>query len=129
MNGVAAVAFTPACANAQAEIERRIGELVAGAASVVCAGLGDWESGIAPATQTQAGDLFVELYRLQQTTLGEIDFAAVACREGKRVLWERHGAVLQKHYGPAALDALDEIVTWPLVVLAKVTAVERARMN
>jgi hypothetical protein len=44
-------------------------------------------------------------------------------------LWERHGAVLQQHYGPAALDALDEIVSWPLVVLAKVTAVERARMN
>jgi hypothetical protein len=59
MNG--AVAFTPktTCANARAEIERRIGELVADAAGVVCAGLGDWESGIAPATQTQAGELFV----------------------------------------------------------------------
>jgi hypothetical protein len=44
MNGAAAVAFTPACANARAEIEQRIGELVADAASVVCAGLADWES-------------------------------------------------------------------------------------
>jgi hypothetical protein len=92
MNGTAAVAFKTACPNAQ--IERRIGELVADLASVVCAGLGDWESGIAPATQTQAGELFVTLFRLQQETLGEIDFAAVARREGKRVLWERFGAVL-----------------------------------
>jgi hypothetical protein len=129
MNGAVAFTRKTTCANARAEIERRIGELVADAAGVVCAGLGDWESGIAPATQTQAGELFVTLFRLQQETLGEIDFAAVARREGKRILWERHGSVLQQHYGPTALDALDEIVSWPLVVLAKVTAVERARMN
>jgi hypothetical protein len=42
----------------------------------------------------------------------------------------RHGAVLQQHCGPAALDAaLDELIDRPLAVLAKVTAVERAWAN
>jgi hypothetical protein len=73
------------------------------------------------------------LYRLQQDTLGELDFDAAARREGKRTLWERHGAVLAQHYGlpeAALAPVLDEIPSWPLAVLRQVvTAVERARMN
>ena len=43
----------------------------------------------------------------------------------------RYGAELKQHYGAAlsgaALDAvLDEIISWPLGILAKMTAVERA---
>jgi hypothetical protein len=38
--------------------------------------------------------------------------------------------MLSEHYGAAVLDvALDEIIGWPLDVLAKMSAVERARMN
>jgi hypothetical protein len=71
------------------------------------------------------------MFKLQESTLGEIDFGAVARTEGKRVLRERHGVVLQQHFGAAlseaALDAaLDEILSWPLDVLRKVTAFERA---
>jgi len=74
--------------------------------------------------------LFVKLYRLQEDTLGQIDFDVVARAEGKLVLLRRHGAMLSKHYGAAVLDAaLDEIVARPLDVLRKVTARERARMN
>jgi hypothetical protein len=54
----------------------------------------------------------------------------VARCEAKLALVRRHGPMLSEHYGAAALDrALDEIVGRPLDVLAKVTAVERARMN
>jgi hypothetical protein len=129
MNGVAAVAFTPA--NARAEILDQIGELVANAATMICAGVEEFQDGrLTDATRRQVGELFVTLYQLHQATLGELDFNATARTEGKRVLLRRHGAMLSKHYGAAALDeALDEIVGRPLEVLRKVTAVERARMH
>jgi hypothetical protein len=118
------------------EIEQRIGNTVADAAIMVCAGVGDWESDgrLAPATRAQAGALFVELFQLQESTLGELDFAAVARAEGKRAIMRRHGAVLAQHYGAtlsgAALDrVLDEIIDWPLGILRKVTAAERAWAN
>jgi hypothetical protein len=77
----------------------------------------------------QVGDLFVRLYQLQQkAALG--DFTAVARREGKRVLYQRHGATLRANFSDVALDAaLDELVDRPLAVLRQVTACERARMN
>jgi hypothetical protein len=105
--------------------------VVADAAIAVCTGIGDWESGsgLSGATRAQAGPLFVELFKLQEATLGKLDFNATARTEGKRVLWERYGAVLTRHYGlsEAALGpVLDEIIGWPLDVSAKLTAVERA---
>jgi hypothetical protein len=113
------------------EILERIGEVVANAAIAVCAGVEEFQDGgLAPATQMQVGELFVTLIQLQQSTLGEIDFATVARREGKRAIMRRHGAMLSKHYSAAVLDAaLDELVDRPLVVLRQVTAIERARMN
>jgi hypothetical protein len=64
------------------------------------------------------------MFELQQSTLGQLDFDAVARAESKRILWERHGATLL-----ARLAAFDELVGRPLSLLAKVTAVARARMN
>ena len=99
-------------------------------AIAVCAGVEEFQAGgLAPATRMQVGDLFVRLYQLQQkAALG--DFTAVARREGKRVLYQRHGATLRANFSDVALDAaLDELVDRPLAVLRQVTACERARMN
>ena len=68
------------------------------------------------------------LYRLQQDTLRELDFDAAARREGKRTLWERHGAVLAQHYGlpEAALAHVVQIrrqLRWRDVVLPIVVEV------
>src|SRR5215472_6587777 len=77
------------------ELKQRIGKTVADAAIAVCGGIGDWQADgkLSPTTRTKAGDLFVELYRLQEG-VGAAAFAAVARREGVRALLQQHGAVL-----------------------------------
>ena len=123
----------PPIGREHAEIIERIGATVADAAIAVCAGISDWEADgrLSGTTRVRTGDLFVQLYELQETTLGKLDFNTTARREGKRTIMRRHGAALKQHYG-AALSAerlgavLDEIIGWPLDVLAKLTAVERA---
>jgi hypothetical protein len=124
----------PAIQPAKAEILEQIGSAVADAAIMVCCAVGQHRagSGLTGEIRTRAGDLFVAMYQLQQDTLGELDFAAVARVEGKRALWERHGAVMraQLNYTDATLDAaLDELVERPLAVLRQVTAAERAWAN
>jgi hypothetical protein len=103
---------------------------MADAALAVGAGVLDWEANgaLSGATRARAGDLFVAMYRLQEG-VGEINFKAIARREGVRVLWERHGAALSRHCRlseSALAPTLDEIISWPLDVLAKITATERA---
>jgi hypothetical protein len=123
MNGAVAVAFTPepACAKAATptELEQRIGELVAEAAIMVCCACEQYRaaSPLTPALRTHAGDLFVQMFELQEATLGELDFDATAHREGKRAIMRQHGAMLAAQYGTAGLEAaLDTIVSWPLDV-------------
>jgi hypothetical protein len=112
------------------EVEQRIGEVVAMATIVTFAGMEEvQDGGLAPATRARAGDLLVEMYELQQAHLGEIDFAAVARVQGKRVLWTRYGAAMREHlrYSDGELDAaLDALIEHPLTVLRRVTAIERA---
>jgi hypothetical protein len=83
---------------------------MANAAIAVSVGVEEFrDGGLTDATRTQVGGLFVQMYQLQQATLGKLDFNATARAAGKRVLLRRHGAMLSKHYGAAALDAaLDE---------------------
>ena len=130
----ATVELNPSFAKAAAgkpEILERIGEVVANAAIAVSVGVEEFrDGGLTGATRAQVGGLFVQMYQLQQATLGELDFNATARREGKRVLHQRHGASLRANFSEAALDAaLDELVDRPLAVLRQMTAVERARMN
>jgi hypothetical protein len=137
-NGVAvalAPALDPACVKVTTptEIERQIGEVVATATIAVFAGMQEiQDGGLAPATRARAGDLFVEMFKLQEANFGEIDFAAVARREAKRILWARYGAAMRErlNYSEVELDhALDTLIDRPLDVLRKVTAVERAWAN
>jgi hypothetical protein len=115
------------------EIEQRIGEVVAMATIVTFAGMEEvQDGGLAPATRARAGNLLVEMFQLQEDTLGQLDFDVIARREGKRILWARYGAVMREHlrFSDVELDAaLDTLISRPLEVLRKVTAVERAWAN
>jgi hypothetical protein len=139
-NGAAALSLVdlppaPACAEVDTrnEIEQCIGEAVAMATIMTFSGMQQvLDGGLAPATRAQAGNLFVQLYELQQAHLGEIDFATVARVQAKRILWARYGAAMREHlrYSEVELDrALDTLIGRPLDVLAKITAVERALAN
>ena len=112
------------------ELEQRIGNAIADATIAICGGIGDWQADgkLSPTTRTMAGDVFVELYWLQEATLGQFDFTVVARREGRRALLQRHGAALAQHCRPpetAIAPVLDEIIDWPLGILARITADER----
>jgi hypothetical protein len=134
-NGVAATALVdppsmPASAKVTAPTEVEIGTVVADAAIMTFAGMQECQhGGLAATTRARAGNLFVQLYEMQQAHLGEIDFAAVARVQGKRVLWAHYGAAMREHlrYSDVELDAaLDTLISRPLDVLARITAVERA---
>jgi hypothetical protein len=105
-------------------VERRIGDLVADAAILVCTGMMDGIAGgrLRPSTRARVGDLFVRMYELQEETmLGEKEFHTIAKREGRRELIAR----LLSADGTVPDDAaLGEIIGWPLEILAGVTAKE-----
>jgi hypothetical protein len=116
----------PAQANiTQANLEMAIGNAVADAALMVCtAAFGP--GGLDRTVRAAAGNMFVRLYELQATNPG-LDFNAVARRAGVWTLRDRYGAVLAQCGDEAALDAaLAEVISWPLDILAKVTADEQA---
>jgi hypothetical protein len=119
----------PEPAKEQQSLEVTIGEAVADAVAAILAGVADWgaDGRLSPATRTRMGDLFVELYRAQEAAGGELAFHTIALREGKRALVQRYGAVLTEQCGvPAATLDFDEVLNWPLDILRKITAVERA---
>ena len=94
-------------------IERVIGEVVAAAARAIVRALMEYQNGGAqPATTRHGGDLIAQLYSLRQSTIGYLDFDATARAPGKRVLRES--------YADVSDAALDELVSWPLDILAKV---------
>jgi hypothetical protein len=64
------------------------------------------------------GDLVAHPYSLRQFTIGYLDFDATARAYGKQVLRER--------YDDVSDVVLDELVSWPLDILAKVV---RSQMN
>jgi len=100
-------------------IERVIGELVAAAARAIVRALVEYQNGGAqPSTTRQGGDLIAQLYGLRQATVEELDFDATARACGKRVLRER--------YDDVSDVVLDELVSWPLDILAEVV---RSQMN
>jgi hypothetical protein len=102
----------------------RIGNLVADAATLVCTGMMDGmaEGRLRPSTRARACDVFVRMYELQEEVGRHgIDFAAVARVEGARVLIAR----LHAADGLAPDEAaLEEILSWPLSILAEVTTKE-----
>ena len=123
----------PAAAPAAPAVEQRIGTEIARAAILVCLAAEEHRAGQStlPITR-QAGEVFARLYEIQQST-PDIDFNVVAARAGKRALRTilmqdpTAAATLCKH---GDLDrTLDEILGWPLSVLARVVEFERRLAN
>ena len=70
------------------------------------------------------------LYWLQQAHGGKIDFPAVAREQGKAVLRTYFDADFYRTYGEGAGEGvLNAAIDGVLEVVAKVTAIERARAN
>jgi hypothetical protein len=110
----------------QAEIETAIGEAVADTAAVISESAFIDGGILTPERRERSGDLFVRLFQLQQSHPA-VDFALA----GKKALRRRLGTKLAScGRDDAELDAaLSEVVSWPLGILRKITALERAWAN
>jgi hypothetical protein len=121
----------------RAEIEQQIGMAVAGAVEAIGQGLVDFEAmgHLRDVTRAAAGKCLGEVCMLQLSHAGgDPSFTTIARREGKRVLWSRHGGTYRAHYGPAFDEAgvdraLDTNIGWVLGIARKVVADERARAH
>ena len=89
-------------------IERVIGELIAGAASLVAQSLGEHKrhGGMSADTKQRGGMIVAGLIELWQGTAGELDFDRVARTAGKQMLLERCGNDITA----ATVDTLIEVV-------------------
>jgi hypothetical protein len=73
-------------------IERHVGELVAGGASLVAEALREYHNGgLTPATKRQGGDCIAHLYRLRQFMIADWPFDAICREHGTTVLHEQCG--------------------------------------
>jgi hypothetical protein len=123
-NGTPADLPSPIKTAVPTAVEQRIGDMLADAAISVCTGMMDGLAygHLSPSTRARAGDVFVRMYELQEEVARDgIDFAAVARVEGRRVLIGRLMADDDTMPDGAALD---EILSWPLGILADITAKE-----
>jgi len=112
-------------------IERIIGELVAAAACAIAQTLDERANGgLRPRTKMCGGDLITQLYALRQACAGELDFDATARAYGKRAIAAHYAAARRElpdaPQGELTDAMLDEMVKWPLDILAKVV---RSQMN
>jgi hypothetical protein len=92
-------------------MESRIGETVADAVCAISRALMEChDGGLQAETKVVGGDLIARLYQLRQYTAGYVSFDDVA---------QQHG--LRERFGSDASEAtLDELISWPLLILAKV---------
>lgn len=117
-------------------IEATIGEATAAAAAAIGRAVADYAASgqLAPATKALGGESLARVTMLQLAhSGGDTDFAAVARREGRRVLHQRHDATFRAygaHLDAATIDrVLGDFIDWVLVISNKVVADERARAN
>jgi hypothetical protein len=116
-------ALTPA---SETEIEVLIGDVTAAAAAALAQALQEyWTGDLSLKTKLHGGDLVAELWKLRQSTLGEIDdFEQVAREQGRLALQKRCNGGY--HAVAAKSDILvDEV----LKILDQVTETMRSTMN
>jgi hypothetical protein len=88
--------------------------------------------GLRPRTKTCGGDLIAQLYGLRSAWLSQagLDFDATAREYGKRAIAARYAAAKRElpdaPQGELTDVMLDEMVSWPLDILAGVV---RAELN
>jgi hypothetical protein len=101
-----------------------IGEVVAAAACAIAQALREFQNGgLRTETKMHGGDLIAQLYALRQYMVGYWDFDRVARTMGKQVLREGYGELklaLREPHDDLSEATLDELVSWPLDMLAKV---------
>jgi hypothetical protein len=133
-NGAAVtLPFAPGSAPAPADaadkpgepIENTIGTATASAACALAQALTEHQNGkLRPETRLAGGERIAKMFELQEATLGEIDFPAVAREHGRRALRTYFDASQG-----ASETAMNLLIDGALEVLSKVTAHERARAN
>jgi hypothetical protein len=106
-------------------IELEIGRAVAAGAVAIVMGLRDYatEGAISPSTKVWAGAMLGRVSQLHLDHFGEIDFGAVAAREGRRALLDPNRVITVP---PAAVD---ELVGYVIAIADKVAASELAMAN
>jgi hypothetical protein len=112
-------------------IAELIGEVVAAAVAVIAVGLDERSNGgLRLKTKLTGGDLIAQLYALRQACAGELDFDATAREYGKRAIAAHYAAAKRElpnaPQGELTDVMLDEMVTWPLDILAGVV---RSQLN
>jgi hypothetical protein len=108
-----------------------IGEVVAAAVAVIAVGLDErGNGGLRPKTKLTGADLITQLFALRQACAGELDFDVTAREYGKRAVAARYTAAKRElpdaPQGELTDVMLDELVSWPLDILAGVV---RATVN
>jgi hypothetical protein len=111
------------------ELELEIGKLVAQAAFAVCMAVEQCREGKSTIMiNTRGAEIIARLYALQSAA-PNIDFARAGRCELRRILGQNVG-VAEALCRQFSLDeVLDTIVSWPLGVLAQVTADEQDRLR
>jgi hypothetical protein len=108
------------------EDEHRIGEVVACAVLGFCGAWLAFQSAgaLARVVRAQSGEVLGALCALRLTHFDDTTFAAIARREGRKVLYERHAATLSA-MAPAEVEAgLDQILSWVIDIADQVVADE-----
>ena len=114
MRSAAAPALAP---TVDPEIEAKIGEMTAAAACALAGALGEyWNGGLTLKSKLAGGDAVAELWKLRQSTLGELNFDATARALGTKILKERMNG------GCYPADAATVLVDETLAILNRVTA-------
>jgi hypothetical protein len=111
MNGSAALQLVEPAPAPSEELGQRVGVAMADAVAAVSKGCFEWGwgEGLTVPTKALGADRIAALYQLSQT-LTDIDFAAIARSEGRRVMQERHGGDLHEPTLNVLLDGTLEIV-------------------
>jgi hypothetical protein len=139
MNGTAAVALTIArdlpaqsgkgTAGKPDARQDDVAEAVASAAAAIAMGLADFADGarLSPGIKELGGRTLAKVAELQLDYAdGDTAFAALARREGRRVLERRYGAMLRGAIGATKVDAaFGELIDHVLVITTLVVADER----
>jgi hypothetical protein len=113
------------------ELEISIGTLTADAAAAVAGAVAAFETQgqLTGAVREWGGNTLAKLCEARLAHAGELDFSAVARREGVRILRARHGAVFRKqlHLDEATLTlAISQVVDWAVEISDKVARDELA---
>jgi hypothetical protein len=104
-------------------IEQRIGVATADAVAAFGQALIEYyTTGHTTVARTTGGDAAARLFWLRQQLVPDADFAALARREGMRVLRARLGA----DFVPQAAEAADGIITGVLEIVNRVVEFERS---